>query len=151
MIKKRTGVSRNTVKRFIRQFISMDSPIEVILAMKDADLELLFKAQPTFEHDPRHKALIEFFPEVDKALKKKGATRQKMWEKYIAQHPNGYKSTQFNERYRQWSKRVNSTMHIDHKAGDKMYVDYAGDTLQIVDVESGQITKVQFTSCKLGA
>ncbi len=151
MIKKRTGVSRNTVKRFIRQFIAMDTSIDVILEMKDADLELLFKAQPTFEHDPRHKTLIEFFPEVDKALKQKGNTRHKMWEKYILQHPDGYKATQFNERYRQWSKRVNSTMHIDHKAGDKMYVDYAGDTLQIVDRESGQITKVQVFVAILGA
>ena len=97
MIRNKTGVSRNTVKRFIRQYIAMDTSIEEILAMKDADLELLFKAQPTFEHDPRHKNLISFFPEVDKVLKKKGNTRHKMWEQYIKLHPDGYKANQFNE------------------------------------------------------
>lgn len=151
MIRKKTGVARNTVKRFIRQFIAMNKPIEEILSMKDGDLELLFKAQPTYEHDPRYQALIAFFPEVDKALKKKGNTRRKLWNQYILQHPDGFKSTQFNERYRQWSKRTNSTMHIDHKAGDKMYVDYAGDTLQIVDSETGEVFRVQVFVAILGA
>ena len=150
-IVRQTGVSRNTVKRFIRHFIAMDKTIEDILSMSDGDLELLFKAQPTHELDPRFKVLLEFFPYVDKALKKKGNTRQKLWREYIELHPGGYKSTQFNDYYRQWSKRSNSTMHIDHKAGDKMYVDYAGETLCWTDSETGVIYPVQVFIAILGA
>ena len=121
MISKKTGVSRNTVKRFIREFIAMDKSLEEILSMSDSALELLFKANPAYEHEPRYQALIAFFPEVDKALKKKGSTRQKLWEEYIKRHPDGFKATQFNHYYRQWSRRANSTMHIDHKAGDNLW------------------------------
>ena len=71
MISKKTGVSRNTVKRFIREFIAMDKTLEEILSMSDSALELLFKANPPHEYEPRYKALILFFPEVDNALKKK--------------------------------------------------------------------------------
>lgn len=151
MIVRHTGVSRNTVKRFIRDFIAMNTDIEVILEMPDRDLELLFKAQPTYEQDPRYKVLVEFFPQVDKALKQKGNTRLKLWQQYFEVHPDGYKRSQFNEYYRQWSRRSNSTMHIDHKAGDKMYVDYAGETLQIVDPVTGEATPVQVFVAILGA
>jgi DNA phosphorothioation-dependent restriction protein DptG len=68
MISKKTGVSRNTVKRFIREFIAMDRSLEEILSMSDSALELLFKVNPTHEHEPRYKALIAIFPEVDKNL-----------------------------------------------------------------------------------
>ena len=71
MISKKTGVSRNTVKRFIREIIAMDKSLEEILSMSDSALELLFKANPTHEYEPRYRALIAFFPEVDKALKKR--------------------------------------------------------------------------------
>jgi transposase len=151
MISKKTGVSRNTVKRFIRQFIAMDKSLEEILAMSDRDLELMFKALPTHEQYPRYKDLIGFFPYVDKELKKKGKTRLMMWKEYLKRHPDGFKHTQFNQYYRQWSKRSNATMHIDHKAGDKMYVDYAGETLQIVDSQTGELQKVQVFVSILGA
>jgi transposase len=151
MISKKTNVSRNTVKRFIRQFIAMDKSLEELLAMSDRDLELTFKALPTYEQHPRYKYLIAFFPYVDKELKKKGNTRIKLWEEYFKKHPDGFKHTQFCLYYRQWSKRSNATMHIDHKAGDKMYVDYAGDTLQIIDPGSGEVQKVQVFVSILGA
>lgn len=73
------------------------------------------------------------FPDIDKALKKKGNTLYRLWQEYLKEHPDGFKHTQFNKYYRQWSARTNSTMHIEHKVGDKMYVDYAGEKLQIVD------------------
>jgi transposase len=151
MIVRMTGVSRNTVKRFIRQFIAMDKTIEEIQSMRDGDLELLFKAQPTHEQDPRFKVLLEYFPYVDKALKKKGNTRLMLWQEYFQLHPDGYKRSQFNEYYYQWSRRSSSTMHIEHKAGDKMYVDYAGETLQWVDPQSGEVQPVQIFVSILGA
>ena len=88
---------------------------------------------------------------MEKELRKTGVTRQLMWEEYIAQHPDGIKRSQFNEHYNRWCRKVNPVMHISHKAGDKMYVDYAGKTLQIVDKESGEVQQVQFFVAILGA
>src|SRR5512140_1926825 len=127
MISRRAGVSRNSVRSYIRQFIAMDKSLEEILSMKDSHLEELFLAKQVKYPDERIKNLVAFFPEVDKALKKKGNTLHGLWKEYLSKYPDGLRRTQFHEHYRQWSKRANSTMHVDHKAGDKMYVDFAGE------------------------
>ena len=150
-ISLRAGVSRNSVKSYIRQFIAMDKSLEEILCLKDSELEKLFLSQGVKEPEQRLKDLIAFFPEVDKALKKKGNTLHKLWKDYLKTNPDGFKHTRFNEHYRQWSKRSNSTMHIDHKAGDKMYVDFAGDKLQFADPDTGEVCKVEVFVAILGA
>ena len=73
-ISRRTNVSRNSVKSYIRQFIAMNKSMEEILMMKDSDLEKLFLAKQVKEPDARLKALLSYFPEVDKALHKKENT-----------------------------------------------------------------------------
>jgi len=150
-ISLKAGVSRNSVKSYIRQFIAMDKSLEEILCLKDSELEQLFLSKPVKEPEHRLKELISYFPEVDKALKKKGNTLHKLWKDYLKINPDGFKHTQFNEHYRQWSKRTNATMHIDHKAGDKMYVDFAGEKMQITDPDTGQVTKVEVFVAILGA
>ncbi|WP_016991251.1 transposase [Flavobacterium sp. ACAM 123] len=74
-----------------------------------------------------------------------------MWEQYITINPDGYRSSQFTHHYKVWSKRVNPVMYINHKAGDKMYVNYAGKTLSIVYKDTGEIKDVQFFVAILGA
>ena len=74
-----------------------------------------------------------------------------MWDEYILLNPDGYRSSQFCYHYKIWGKRVNPVMHMNHKAGDKMYVDYAGKTLSIVDKDTGEIKEVQFFAAILGA
>ena len=88
---------------------------------------------------------------MERELKKVGVTVQHMWEQYIAVNPDGYRSSQFAHHYKEWSKRVNPVMHMNHKAGDKMYVDYAGKTLSIIDKDTGEIKEVQFFVAILGA
>jgi transposase len=150
-ISLKAGVSRNSVKSYIRQFIAMDKSLEEILCLKDSELEQLFLFKVVKEPEQRLKELIAFFPEVDKALKKKGNTLHKLWKDYLKTNPDGFKHTQFNEHYRQWSKRTIATMHIDHKVGDKMYVDYAGEKLQIIDPDTGEVCKVEVFVAILGA
>jgi len=151
MISRKAGVSRNSVKSYIRQFIAMDRSLEEILSMKDSELEELFLAKQVKDPDERIKTLVAFFPEVDKALKRKGNTLHGLWKEYLKRYPDGLRRTQFHEHYRQWSKRANSTMHIDHKAGDKMYVDFAGEKLQIIDPDTGEVCKVEVFVAILGA
>ena len=77
---------------------------------------------------------------MERELKKTGTTKQSMWEEYYKQQPDGLMSSQFCEHYLRWSKKVNPVMHMNHKAGDKMFIDYAGKTLELVDKETGEIT-----------
>jgi transposase len=149
-ISEKSGCSRNTVKKYINQFIALGKSFDELNQLSNTALEALFKAE---EPAPSSKleVLRSYFPEMEKALKRKGITREMLWRKYIEDHPDGYRLSQFKEYYRRWIKVSNGTMRIDHKAGDKMYVDYAGDRLEIVDLESGELRQVEVFVAILGA
>jgi transposase len=150
-ISKYLELSRNTVDKYVLQYKLLDLPLEEIDRLTDTDLDKLFFVQVTDDLSPRQKALYDFFPYMEKELKKTGVTRQVMWKEYILKHPDGVRRSQFNEHYNRWCKKVNPVMHISHKAGDKLYVDYAGKTLQVVDKESGEVSQVQFFVAILGS
>ena len=150
-ISKYLSLSRNTVKKYIALFCFLHLDYEELMKKSDAELEDLFSNyKPTFV-TPKLKALYDLFPYVERELKKTGVTKLSMWDEYIKKHPDGLKSTQFCEHYQRWSKKVNPIMHMNHKAGDKMFIDYAGKTLQLVDKETGEITELQFFVAILGA
>ena len=144
-------LSRNTVDKYTLQYRLLDLSLEEIDKLTDTDLDKLFFVQIPEDLSPKLKVLYSFFPYMEKELKKTGVTRQLIWEEYISKYPDGIKKTQFSEHYNRWCKKVNPVMHINHKAGDKMYVDYAGKTLQIVDKESGEVQQVQFFVAILGS
>lgn len=91
------------------------------------------------------------FPQLDKELRKKGITRQILWQQYKQQHSDGVGRSQFNHYFSQWKKQVNPRMRMDHKAGDKLYVDFAGDKLQIIDKQTREIQDVEVFVAVLGA
>jgi len=152
-ISKYLRLSRNTVKKYITQYNGLKITFEELDQMDDTKLEELFIKTQLQDLSPKLKTLYAFFPYVEKELKKTGVTRILLWEEYKDKHPDGVQSTQFSEHYNRWSKQVNvkPVMHMVHKAGDKMFVDYAGKTLQIVDKQTGEITEVQFFVAILGA
>lgn len=148
------SLSRNTVKKYIRQFIDLKTTFEELNELEDTKLEELFiKSPQVFDLSPKLEVLYNYFPYIEKELKKTGVTKMLLWREYKEKHPNGLQSTQFCEHYNRWSKRVNGkpVMHMEHKAGDKMFVDYAGQTLQIVDEQTGELIEVQFFVSILGA
>ncbi|WP_367753466.1 IS21 family transposase [Flavobacterium sp. WC2430] len=150
-ISKYLSLSRNTVKKYISLFEVLGLSFEIINEKTDAELELLFSHTTVESISPKLQILYDFFPKMERELKKVGVTIQHMWEQYIALNLNGYRSLQFGYHYKTWSKRVNPVMHMNHKAGDKMYVDYAGKTLSIIDKDTGEIKEVQFFVAILGA
>jgi hypothetical protein len=79
-----------------------------------------------------------------------GVTRYDLWIDYRGQQPNGYQYTQFCHHYRQWHQTQQVTMHFEHKAGDKVFVDFAGKRLSMVDEASGELKPVEFFVAVLG-
>lgn len=67
-----------------------------------------------------------------------------MWQQYIAKHPDEYKSSQFCEYYKRWDKKVNPLIFMTHKDGDKMFVDYAGKILEIIEPKTEEVQELQF-------
>ena len=72
-------------------------------------------------------------------MKKKGVTLMLLWEEYKEQHPDGIMYTQFCERYKNFKKSNRISMPKEHKAGEEMEVDWAGQTITYVDQERGEI------------
>ena len=142
-IAEQTGVARNTIKKYIKEFEQSTLSFEQINELSDKDLEDLFVSREEKPLNEKLQALFSLFPVVDKELKKKGVTRQMLWEDYRQQYPQGVGRSQFNHYYGQWRNQVNPTMRMEHKAGDKMYVDFAGDRLSIIDKQSGEIQDVE--------
>jgi transposase len=88
---------------------------------------------------------------IHRELRKRSVTLMLLWEEYRAVHPDGYGYSQFCERYRQWKGRLSPTMRQTHAAGERMFVDYAGQTIEIVDGLSGEVHEAQLFVAVLGA
>lgn len=151
-ISRQTGIARNTVKKYIRAFQNLRLTYQDINELSDEQLSEVF-GKPPLVKDPsrREEDLRTFFPYMDKTLRKKGFTREKLWKEYLEKHPDGFRYSQFCICYRKWQTKVNPVMHMVHKAGDKMYIDFAGEKLQIVDSQTGEILDVEVFVAILGA
>lgn len=131
-ISKLCETSRNTVKKYVSIWNSLNISYDEFITKSDSELAALFflGTQPAAPN-PRLDALESQLPSICKALGKKGMTLHKQWEKYIADYPDGYSCTQFRMVVRRYQRVSNPVMHIEHKAGEKMYIDYTGSKLWI--------------------
>src|SRR5437868_6840372 len=91
------------------------------------------------------------WPAVHRELRRKGVTLQLVWEEYRAAHPDGYSRSRFCELYRAWEGRLSPTMRQAHVAGEKLFVDYAGTTIDVVDAATGEAHACQLFVAALGA
>jgi transposase len=88
---------------------------------------------------------------IHRELRKRSVTLMLLWEEYRAVHPDGYGYSQYCERYRQWKGRLSPTMRQTHPAGERMFVDYAGQTIEFVDGLTGEVHACQLFVAVLGA
>jgi transposase len=88
---------------------------------------------------------------IHQELKKSGVTLQLLWQEYKQIHPDGYQSTQFCELYNRWKKKLKVSLRQSYKAGEKMFVDYAGQTVSVINPKSGEVRDAQVFVAVLGA
>jgi len=88
---------------------------------------------------------------VDRELRRKGVTRSLLWQEYRAEHPDGYGYAWFCEHYEAWKARRSPTMRQKHLAGDKVFVDYAGDPIELIDPETGEARPMKLFVAAMGA
>ena len=84
-------------------------------------------------------------------LKKKSVTLLLLWYEYKQGNPHGYQYSQFCNLYRQWVQKLDVTLRQEHRAGEKAFVDYAGQTIPLVDPGTGEIREAQLFVAALGA
>jgi transposase len=150
-IAKLHSTSRNTVRRHIKQFQCLKISYEELSRLSDKELDELFRNDNPVIPLSKVEQLYKFFQYAEKQLKRRGMTLQKLWEEYIQNYPDGYRPTSFYHYYNLWKKRSHPSMHINHKAGDKMFVDFAGEKLCIIDSSTGEIKEVEVFIAILGA
>lgn len=88
---------------------------------------------------------------IHKELKRKNVTLRLLWLEYKEKQHNGIRYSRFCQVYRDWHKKLDVWMHQPHKAGKRLFVDYAGHTMPIVDPKTGEITEAQIFVAALGA
>lgn len=142
-ISKYCGISRNTVKKYIKQFKSSKLTYEEVAEMCNSHLHAFFRRDEEKPVQERLQVLQKRFVAMQKSLSKPGVNLYRLWEEYISEYPEGYQYTQFRIHYRRWHGHTNVSMRIDHKAGDKMEVDYSGKKLQIIDKQTGEICNAE--------
>lgn len=123
--------SRNTVKKYILIYQSLGLTYQDFLSKSDSELNQLFCISGEPITNPRMVALDERMPAIVKKLSKKGMTTLKLWQEYIEEHPSGYGLTQFRIAVQRYRMINNPSMRMEHKAGDKMFIDYTGSKLWI--------------------
>ena len=97
------------------------------------------------------RAALDFGSMHKELSRRKSLTLQQLWREYREAHPDGYGYSQYCELYREWKARRSPVMLQEHKAGEKLFVDYAGQTVPVRDAESGAERAAQVFVAVLGA
>jgi len=146
-IKDALNLPKSTVSDYLTAFKASDLTREQLKSLNDDQIyTALFGEKPKGSARP-----LPDFAKMNTALKKKHVTRSLLWEEYREQHPDGLGYSQFCEHYRLWSKQVSVSMRQTHKAGEKLFVDYSGLTMEIIDPKTGEISKAEVFVAALGA
>jgi transposase len=150
-IARRMGVAASTVRATIGRFQGSGLSWPLPEDMTDAALEAkLFTAASTKQG---HRRQVEpDWAGIQRELKRKHVTLSILWEEYIERYPDGYRYSRFCELYRIWEAKLSVTMRQTHVGGDKLFVDYAGDTVPvIVDRLTGEVRQAQIFVAVMGA
>lgn len=143
------GISRPTVSEYLRRFseagLSWPLPAEV----DETRLEQqLFPAPPALPAQARG---IPDWNQIHQELKFPKTTLFLLWQEYRAANPEGFQYSWFCENYRAWQGKLDLVMRQDHRAGEKLFVDYAGQTAPVIDPTTGEIRNAQIFVAVMGA
>ena len=143
------GIGRPTVSEYLRRAESADLRWPLPDDMDESRLErLLFPPPPDL---PAQQRGIPDWAIIHGELKRPGVTLFLLWQEYRQAHPDGYQYSWFCEHYRAWQGKLDLVMRQDHRAGEKLFVDYAGQTVPVIDQTTGEVRQAQIFVAVLGA
>jgi transposase len=135
-------ISHSVVNEYIREFKNSGYRYEDIDSLDDKEILLLLKKSSGVKQG---KYPMPDFAKVHIELRNKIVTLTLLHEEYIQSCPNnkGYGLTWFCNKYKEYAKKLNPSMHLTHKAGEKIFVDFSGVGVDIVNPKDGTISKAQ--------
>lgn len=143
------SVSHATVGKYRSRVMEAGFTYPAIEGRDDRELMRLLKiGRSEKEEENRPQPDWEW---VHTELKKKGVTVPLLWQEYRELYPEGYQISQFYKIYAKWKKKLSVSLRQTHKAGEKMFVDYCGQTVPVADRHSGGVKTAQIFVAVLGA
>ena len=142
------GLNKGTVNDYVNKLKSGGMQITELLQLDEPVLAGKFSAGTAAFTDSRFEQMKELLPYLEKELERKHVTRYLLWREYIEKNPSGYRYTQFCHHLNQQLVARKPSAILSHEAGEKLFVDFAGDRLEYIDRETGEVIKVQvFVAC----
>ena len=143
------NIARSTVREYLSRAEDAGLTWPLDPNLDDSGLEnLLFPDKPLIPSSQRQMPSMTY---LFQEMKKKAVTLQLLWYEYKQGNPDGYQYSQFCNLYRQWVKKLDVTLRQEHRAGEKLFVDYAGQTFPIIDRSTGEILNAYIFIATLGA
>ena len=144
-----TGLPRSTVRRYVVRAleVGLGWPLPPDLDDRDLEERLYGRAAPP----PADQRTMPDWSVVHRELRRKSVTLQLLWTEYRAGCPDGFGYTWFTEQYRAYAGRLDVVLRQDHRAGEKLFLDFAGQTIPITDPLTGEIWQAQLFVAVLGA
>jgi transposase len=143
------GVSRYTVAEYLRRAAVVGITWPVPPGLDDAALERKLFTPPFTPAEALRPQPA--WPRIHAELRRPGVTLLLLWEEYRAGQPDGYGYSRFCDLYAEWRGRLSATMRQTHPAGERLFVDYAGQTVDVVDGATGEVRPAQIFVAALGA
>ncbi|NEV60323.1 IS21 family transposase [Thiorhodococcus minor] len=142
-------VARSSLGEYERRFAATGLTWPLPASLSDAELERrLFPPPPAVPIEAR---VVPDWSTVHQELRRPGVTLMLLWEEYRATHPQGFGYSWFCKSYEAWSGKLDVVMRQTHRAGEKLFVDYAGQTVEVIDRSSGEVRTAQIFVAVLGA
>lgn len=139
VVARQLGISKNTVRKYIRLIERTGLPKEDLLAKEDEELKAIMYPSSVVEDSERVQAFESRLRYWMSELPKVGVTRYLLWQEYKQAHPGGFAYSQFCERLSQYSASRELTMSLKHDPGKEMMVDFAGSKLKWINRETGEV------------
>lgn len=153
MIARTLGISKNTVRSYLEKLQLLTSEktgvsIDELIKLDNPVLESRFHPGNPAYKDDRYDHFMADMEYYLKELQRIGVNKRLLWEEYRHQHPAGYSYSQFCWHIQQQQRAAKPSMVLEHKPGEKLYIDFAGKKLSYVDRQTGEVIFCQvFVAC----
>ena len=144
------GIARSTVAVTLDRLAAAGLGWPLSATLSDRVLEAMLYAGPGTQRGSRRKVEPDW-THVHHERRRPGVTLMLLWGEYRQREPGGYGYSRWCELYRAWEGRLSPTMRQAHPAGERMFVDYAGQTVELIDGRSGEIRQAQIFVAVMGA
>jgi transposase len=147
-ISEATGVGKTVIGEYVRRAGVIGITWPVPEEIDDAGLER--RLFPVAGETGPPRAAIDW-RQIHEEMKRRSVTLVLLWQEYRAEQADGYGYSRFCDLYGEWRKTISATMRQTHPAGEKLFVDYAGDTVPVFDQATGAQRPAHIFVAALGA